>query len=187
MPEALGVLRSELCDTVSAEKRPVKPYKRGKTKQHEQKHAWLHTSAPAPKPGAGGAELGSCSLSYGVTPCFWFQIQRCKSSFPVTFPQYLPAHQPRWEHLTGGGSTRLLSQLQNVQCKNHHNGTKQPIPEPRSSKISRKAIIWADKYNSIFIPVRRCFTACRQACTLEIIHVFHVLAVPSSCKITRQR
>lgn len=184
VPEALSVLRSELYATVSAEKRPAKPYKRGKTKQ---KHAWLHTSAPVPRTGAGGAELGSCSLSCGVASCFWSQIQSCKSSFPVVFPQHLPPHQLRWEHLTGGGSTQLFSQLQNVQHKNHHNGTKHSIPEPRSGKISRKAIIWADQYNSIFIPVRRCFTACRPAYTLEIIHVFHVLAVPSSCEITRQR
>lgn len=115
------------------------------------------------------------------------QTQSCNSSFPVAFPQHLPPHQPRWEHLTGGGSTQLFSQLQNVQHKNHHNSTKHSIPEPRSGKISRKAIIWADQYNSIFIPVRRCFTARRPAYTLEIIHVFHVLAVPSSCEITRQR
>lgn len=111
VPEALGVLSPVLCGTVSTEKRPVKPYKRGKAKQHKQKHAWLHASAPAQKPGAGGAEPGSCSPGCGVASWFWSQSQCCKSSLPAAFSWYLPAHQPRQEHLTGGGSTRLFSQL----------------------------------------------------------------------------
>ena len=139
MPEALGVLNPVLCGTVSTEKRPVKPYKRGKAKQHEQKHAWLRTSASAQKPGASGAEPESCSPGCGVASCFWSESQSGKSSFPVAFSQYLPAHQPRQEHLTGGGSTRLFSQLQNVQRRNRHNWTKHPFPRAQLQRDLQKS------------------------------------------------
>lgn len=133
------MLSPVLCGMVSTEKRPTKPYKKGKAKQHEQMGALLHTGAPAQKPAASRTEPGCC----GVAICFWSQSQSCNSSFPAAFSQHFPGHQQSHEHLTGGGSTILISQPQTTQSRNHHNGTKRPIPEPSSSDSSREVIIQA--------------------------------------------
>lgn len=112
VPGALCMLSPVLCGMVSTEKRPAKPYKKGKAKQQEQVSAWLYPCAPTQKLVASRAEPGSCAPGCGVAICFWSQSQSCNSSFPVAFSQYFPAHQQRQEHLTGDGSTIWLTQPQ---------------------------------------------------------------------------
>lgn len=106
VPGALCVLSPVLCGMVSTEKRPAKPYKKGKAKQQEQVSAWLYPCAPTQKLVVSRTEQGP------VLQAVVLQSQSCNSSFPVAFSQYFPAHQQRQKHLTGDGSTIWLTQPQ---------------------------------------------------------------------------
>lgn len=176
VPEAHGVLSPVLCTTISAEKRPVKPDKK-------EKPSSVSRNVPGSTHPLLPKVLEPMGQNWGPAP--WAVVLHLSYSQHCS-PSTSQPTNPRQEHLTGGGSPRLFSQLQNLQCKNHLNGTKHPSPEPSCSDTPRKTITQAHRYNSIFILVRRCFTVHRPACTLEIIHVFYVLAVPSSSEITRQ-
>lgn len=182
MPEALVVLSPVLCSTVSTKKQTSEASQERKSRA-ETCLAPHIGSCPKPwrqwgRTGVLRSKRWCCSLLLLLGPIPELQEFIPRSILPV--PTSLGK-----EHLTGGGSTRRFSQGQNGQRRNRRNGTKQPSP-PSSSETSRKAIIQAQQCNSNFILARRCFRARGPASTLEIIHVFHVLAAPSSCEITRQ-
>lgn len=126
------------------------------------------------------SRLWCCNLLLVPIP----ELQQFTPSSVLPVPPSPPAEAGAsnwwWQHHIASHSPKT------TQSRNHHNGTKHPFPEPSASNTSRKVIIQAQWYNSIFILVRRCFTARGPACILEIIHVRHVWAVPSPCEITSQ-
>lgn len=125
------------------------------------------------------SRLWCCNLLWVPIPELQQLIPSSVLPVPPNPPEEAGAPNWWWQHL-------ITVTASTAQPRNHHNGTEQSIPEPCSSDTSREVIIQAQWYNSIFIPVRRCFAARGPACILEISHECQVWAIPSPCEITSQ-